>query len=70
LFELFLSEYHVSPEQLNTEWTEEQVLLFLRKRNRKLRRMADAAAGKSTSRPRAQKISWDEFMAFKAQIVN
>ena len=41
IYELWLREYHVTPIQLNTEWTEEQLALMLEKRKQYHERLAE-----------------------------
>ena len=36
-----LSEFHQTPHQVNYEWTEEQIALYFRKRNERMKRMAE-----------------------------
>jgi hypothetical protein len=38
---LALSEWHLTPHQINHDWTEEQLVLMFKKRYQRLKRMAE-----------------------------
>ena len=41
LYELALSEWHLTPHQINYEWTEEQLTLMFKKRHQRLTLLAE-----------------------------
>jgi hypothetical protein len=41
IYERFLAEYHIGPDELNNNWTEERLQLFLDKRNERLQLMEE-----------------------------
>jgi hypothetical protein len=71
LYELALSEWHLTPQQINTEWTEEQLVLMFKKRHQRLKRMAeeieklrDGDDARGTSESKAPKrVSNDAFFS-------
>ncbi len=63
-----LSEFHQTPHQVNYEWTEEQIALYFRKRNERLKRMAQEIekmrGNPESSESRApRRVSSAEFIA-------
>jgi hypothetical protein len=66
-FELALVEWHLSPEYLNENWTEELLALMFQKRNERIERAQATTAGESTtarpSQPASRRVTDTELLA-------
>jgi len=63
-----LSEFHQTPHQVNYEWTEEQIELLFRKRNERMKRLAEEIKKLRDEEPREhtqepRRVSNSDFFA-------
>jgi hypothetical protein len=59
LYEVALTEWHITPEYINEQWTEELFELMFRKRNERLRK--NRPQNKQQHEPEVPKITNDLF---------
>ena len=60
MYEFALSEWHLTPDYINSRWTEELLSLMFQSRGRRLQR---GKKNDDEARPVMRKVSNDEFFA-------